>query len=133
MQNTIAPLKFKSCYQIEILEPDKTFLVDEENCRLLRGKLTTLVSSLLKTNAYSRDEIVDILANKASVAEVYYVIELLKQSGHLEEENTLTKERSAFFHFLDVNPKEAEERLKTFSLFALGFGNVDVTPYTSAF
>ncbi|MBS3903721.1 MAG: TOMM precursor leader peptide-binding protein [Simkania sp.] len=127
------PLRFKSCYHVETIEPDKTFLLSEKASHLLKGRLIALVTPLLKLGVYSLDEIADQLSEKLHAAEVYYVIEHLEKSNYIEYvEKECSEEFSAFCHLMGITPKIALQKLRSCKVFVTGHGNIDIQPYISA-
>jgi oxazoline/thiazoline synthase len=115
--------KFKSCFQIEILE-SQVFLLSEKDYFVLTGYLYELLASLID-GQHTVDDIIEQCEGKASAAELYYALMLMEQKGYIvESTDELLPEIEAFWHSLNVNTKELINRLKNTEVSVKTFGNV---------
>ena len=101
--------KFKTCFQIEIIESVGVFLLSESDYFVLTGHLYELVAPLID-GRHSVDEIVELLRGQVSAAEVYYALTLMERKGYImENDNSLPSQYWSVEDFCFV-PKKAEEQ-----------------------
>lgn len=122
--------KFKSCFYPEIIQPDKVILFNELNeTIILNGVLYVYLTPYLIKGDHSADELVDLLAEKFSPAEVYYALMRLEKKGWIKEKNdVLSREISVFCDLLKIDFNTAEDRLKRNSLSIKNLGNLSLQP-----
>ena len=108
--------KVKSCfYSLSLqtsLDSKDLLLLSERDSVLLSGCLNQLLIPLLD-GCHTVDEIIDLLQEKASAAEVYYALMLIEQKGYLvESDDTLPSNLIIFCEHLNVAPVLASRRLQ---------------------
>jgi len=124
--------KFKSCFHVETIESVGVFLLSELDYFVLTGHLYELVAPLIDGQR-SSDDIADLLRDRASPAEVYYVLMLLEKKGYIvEADKSLPDEIAAFWDSLKVERGEAKSRLQAVKVFVTSFGNVKPEPFITA-
>ncbi|HAG81495.1 MAG TPA: adenylate cyclase [Cyanobacteria bacterium UBA12227] len=122
--------KFKSSFQIEILE-SSVFLLSEHDSFLLSGRLYKLLVPLID-GQHTVDEIIERLDGEASVAEVYYALMLMEQKGYIVESyDAFSAEVEAFCELLKVDSREAKKRLDAKNVSVKTLGNVDPKDFIS--
>lgn len=115
--------KFKSCFQIEILE-SQVFLLSEKDYFVLTGHLYELLAPLID-GQHTVDDIIEQCKGKASAAELYYALMLMEQKGYIvESTDELLPEIEAFWQRLDVDIREVFSRLKNIQVSVETFGNI---------
>src|SRR5687767_14460876 len=75
---------FKPCFHVERFGEEGVFLLTETSQVLLRGRLYCTLAPLLDGQR-STDELVDLLEEEATIAEVYYALARLEQQGYIVE------------------------------------------------
>jgi oxazoline/thiazoline synthase len=107
---------FKSRFRVEKIEPDKIFLIAEEEAFLLEGQVYQLVVPLIDGHN-TADDIAETLRGKISAAEVYYTLMHLEQKGYMTEADANTMPSSAaFWETLNLNPQTVVEQFKNTSI-----------------
>lgn len=115
--------KFKSCFQIEILE-SQVFLLSEKEYFVLTGYLYKLLAPFID-GQHTVDDIIEQCEGKASAAELYYALMLMEQKGYIvESTDELLPEFEAFWHSLDVNTRELINCFKNTQVSVKTFGNI---------
>ncbi len=126
--------QFKRCYHVETVAPDGVFLLSENQYALLNGHLYQQLVPLID-GQHTLDEIVDLMQEHASAAEVYYALMLMEKKGYLvekvENENELTTALAAFYETLNVNTTEAARRLQATKVAVRAIGAVTIEPLIS--
>jgi ribosomal protein S12 methylthiotransferase accessory factor len=124
--------KFKSCFRIEIVESVGVFLLSESDYFVLEGRLYEQLAPLLNGH-HSVDDLVDLLQEKASAAEVYYVLMLMEQKGYIvESDDTLPSHLAAFWDSLNLDRAIATSRLQAIKVSLISLGNIPTQPLISA-
>lgn len=108
--------KVKSCFHSlslpTSLDSKDLLLLSERDSVLLGGHLNQLLTPLLD-GCHTVDEIVDLLQEKASAAEVYYALMLMEQKGYIvESDDTLPSNLTIFCEHLNTAPVLAYRRLQ---------------------
>lgn len=116
--------RFRRCFQIESLAPDALFLLSDKQSGLLLEPLQQVLAPLIDGQR-STDEIIDqvlpqLLPEDASMqdmilagAKVYHALMLMEQQGYLvENTDTLPSELEIFFDALNLQPRQAGQRLE---------------------
>ena len=75
---------FKSCYHVEVVEPDTVILLSERGHQSLRGRLYYLLAPLID-GSRSVGEIVRQLEGQALPVEVFHALMRLKEKGYLSQ------------------------------------------------
>ena len=133
--------KFKSCFRIEIVDPETVFILSERNSFVLRGLLYKLLAPLLDGNR-TVDEIVEevtpqLVSEAASLPEfisananVYHGLMLLEQKGYIvESDDELPVELITFCETLKVDVKEANYRLQNTKVAVKSFGDIATSEF----
>jgi ribosomal protein S12 methylthiotransferase accessory factor len=122
--------KFKSCFHIEILESD-VFLISDKDYFVLRGHLYELLAQLID-GQHTVDQLLELLQEQASAAEVYYALMLMEKKGYIVENNeNLPSEVEAFWDILNVEQSQTTSRLKTTKISVTAFGRVSIKEFIS--
>ena len=122
---------FKSCYSITTIEPDQVFILSERAKICLSDRFLYLVASLVNGNRTS-DEIIEAIQIKllpqnatpedptlfqkvldASIKAQAALFQLEQQGYLVEKQELLTSNLISFCHHLQVNPEQAEQKLKS--------------------
>lgn len=94
--------KLKECYRVERIEDEGIVLLSEQDYFWMTGKPFLEVAPHL-TGEYSVDELLEKLADKLSMPEIFFAIESLKSQGHLvESKDYMPKSIESFWSALDV-------------------------------
>lgn len=103
----------KNHFQVEVLkEEESVYLLSENENFILGGRVYTSIIPLIDGKK-SCDEIVDMLSEKFSAAQVYYAFEILKNRGCITEDSSnFTPEEKKFWNSLGFHAKDIEEKLK---------------------
>lgn len=124
--------KFKSCFHVETVESVGVFLLSESEYFVLEGRLYELLAPLID-GRHSVDDIVNLLQQKVSAAEVYYALMLMEQKDYIvENDETLLPDLATFCDILKVDRAIATIRLQTTAVSVSSFGNVPTQPFISA-
>ncbi|MCA1991104.1 MAG: TOMM precursor leader peptide-binding protein [Coleofasciculus sp. S288] len=122
--------KFKSCFRVEIIG-DRVFLLSEKDYFLLSGHLYKRLAQLMD-GQHTVDDLIEHLKGQASAAEVYYALMLMEQNGYIvESTNDLPSSVEAFWEILNVDLKEAQNRLETTKVAVTAFGTVSTSEFIS--
>ena len=123
--------QFKRCYHVETVAPEGVFVLSENQSSLLKGQLYQQLVPLMN-GQHTVDEIVDLMQEHTSAAEVYYALMLMEKTGYLvENENKLTTSVAAFYETLNVNTTEAARRLQNLKVAVRAVGAVTIEPIIS--
>ncbi len=120
---------FKPSYDVEVMETEGVFLLSETSPVLLRGALYARLAALLDGQR-SADDLVDLLEEEASPAEVYYALARLEQQGYIAEANGLIPvQEAAFWSAAGVEPSRALGNLATTAVSVAAFGALGRATY----
>ncbi len=123
--------KFKNCFHIEILD-DQIFLLSETDCFLLSGHLYQQLAPLIN-GKNTVDNIVDILEDKYSTAEVYYAVMNMEQKGYIvEADDDIPSNVAAFWELANLDISTAKNRLKSTKVSVTTLGNLPVKDLISS-
>ncbi|RKZ91216.1 MAG: adenylate cyclase [Candidatus Parabeggiatoa sp. nov. 1] len=123
--------QFKRCYHVEIVEPEGVFLLAHNQYFLLKGRLYQQLAFLIDGRR-TVDEIVDLMQEQASAAEVYYALMLMEQKGYLvENDHSLPTAVAAFYDTLNIETRDAVRRLQTTNVVVRSLGAIDIEPFIS--
>ena len=122
--------KFKSCFQVEIVESVGVFLLSESDYFVLTGHLYELLVPLIDGNN-TVDDIIDILQDKVSSVEIYYGLMLMEQKGYIVEKNDSLpdEELSAFWNILNIETRLVKDRLKSTRVSVKSLGKIKTQPF----
>jgi len=122
--------RFRVGVRVEVVA-EGVFILSERNDSLLNGTLYQLLAPLI--DGYrTTDDIVDLLADRATAAEVYYALMRLAQKGYIvESKQHLPAALEPFCHALNISPEIAYQRLQTTSIAVKGLGSVPVSEFIS--
>jgi ribosomal protein S12 methylthiotransferase accessory factor len=124
--------KFKRYFHAETVKPEGVFLLSENQYSLLKGRLYQQLVPLINGGQHTVDDIVDLMQEQASAAEVYYALMLMEQKGYIvENDNKLPHSVAAFYDTLNINTTEAAHRLQTTKVAVRSVGAVTVEPFLS--
>ncbi|MEM8719589.1 MAG: TOMM precursor leader peptide-binding protein [Cyanobacteria bacterium P01_G01_bin.39] len=116
--------KFKSCFQVEIVESLGIFLLSETDSFLLKGNVYEKIAPLID-GTRTINEIVDLLEGQASTAEIYYALMQMEQNSYLVETyDNIQPSITAFCDSLNVAPQEAFPRWQTIKVVVHSFSLV---------
>lgn len=103
---------FKPSLHVEVLTDEDSVLILSETERLvLSGRLFCAVAALIDGRRRA-DDLVDLLSDEASAAEVYYALNQLEQRGLLAEGgDSVPAERAEFWSAMGAAPAAAESRV----------------------
>lgn len=107
-------LSWNRSYHIEILDPEKILLIDEQSSKMLTGRVFPLLAPLLN-GQYSVQELEEKLAHQVFRPEISYALELCKAKGFIIEEKESPPEQPeqvAFWHSLNVGYSSVQNRLR---------------------
>ena len=123
--------KFKNCFKVITIESVGVFLLSETDYYVLTGKLYELLAPLINGER-TPEELIELVAEKASAAEVFYALMLMEQKGYIvESEDPLPSEIASLCDLLQINREAASERLKTTKVAVKTYGNIDPKPFVS--
>lgn len=124
--------RFKPHFKVQIIEDDNAvFLLSEEGYYALQGRLYCLLAPYLD-GRYSVDDIIELLAGKASIAEIYYALELMDNKDYITEaRDDFPAEQLAFWSALGVEAGAVTEKLKKNRVTVLALGSDSTLPLQS--
>lgn len=128
----ISTPRFKHQYNVEVLPPDKVFLLSESGYYVLTAQSCSSVVGLIDGRRTS-DEIVDALSDKVSMSQAYYVLAMLESKGFIEEATEV--ERSpvlAFWNSLGADSRTVRERLASVRVSLHAFGRAPTAELQNA-
>ena len=133
--------RFKSCYSVETIEPDKVFILSERGSVCLCERMTYLVAALIDCDR-SSDEIIEaiqwqMMPQEAGIQEkttlfqdmlnasiqAQAVLFKLEKEGYLvEQDESLPSHLLTVCHHLNISPSQADQQLKTTKVAVKAFG-----------
>ncbi|NEP41311.1 MAG: TOMM precursor leader peptide-binding protein, partial [Okeania sp. SIO2H7] len=123
--------KFKDCFKVITIESVGVFLLSEIDYYVLTGKLYELLAPLINGER-SPEELIDLVAGKASAAEVFYALMLMEQKGYIvENDDRLSPEIASLCDLLKIDRQGASDRLKTTKVAVRSYGKIDPKPFIS--
>ena len=125
--------KFKDCFLVEPVSPDKLFILTESHYWVLEGAAFHHLAPLL-TGEYTALDIVQRLEDRVSAPQLFYALNHLEQRGWLTEavENGLGAEASAFWYMLGVDAAKVPQRLATAGVEIVTVGEGEAGPLLGA-
>ena len=115
---------FKSCYHVEVVEPETVILLSERGHQSLRGRLYCLLAPLID-GSRSVGEIVRRLEGQALPVEVFHALMRLREKGYLvEADGSVPSEIAAFWHCLELEAAVWQRRLQETRVTVTSFGAV---------
>ena len=116
----------KPTYRAELIDPDTVIVLSERGHAALHGHVFTLVMPLLDGQRTAA-EIVEVLADRADAALVFYALMRLRTSGYvIDVDGSLTPEQVAFWSALDLDPVLAQARVEAASVSVVTYGSAPV-------
>ncbi len=116
--------QFKRQFHVEPVESVGVFLLDEQNYFVLTGEIYEALAPLIDGQR-TTDELVELLEDKVSPAEVYYALMLMERKGYIADNAAnLPAAVAAIADSANVERTEAENRWKTARITVTTFGNV---------
>lgn len=124
--------KFKDHFHVVVSEPKDVFLLSEKRHYALSGRLYTWLAPFLDGH-HTVEDIVEQLQGQASASDINYALMLLENKGYITDaDETLLPEVAAFWHLLDIDPKEAAHRLPSAKVAVSAFGNIPTEQFISS-
>lgn len=137
--------RFKSCYSVEIIEPDQVFILSERGSVCLCDRMTYLVASLIDGNR-SSDEILEAIqwqmmpkaadiqekatlfqdVLNASIQAQAVLFKLEKEDYLVERDETLPTHLLTICNHLNISPSQAEQQLTTIKVAVQAFGALSI-------
>jgi ribosomal protein S12 methylthiotransferase accessory factor len=102
--------RFKPHLRVEVVPGEGAFVLSGTGQTLLRGRLYELVVPWVGQGR-SADNVCDALEDRASPAEVYYVLGQLEKKGFVCGEDAVAEGESAWWWSQDIDPHDASRRL----------------------
>jgi ribosomal protein S12 methylthiotransferase accessory factor len=119
--------RFKPHLRVEVVPGEGAFVVSGTQQTLLKGCLYELVVPWVG-DGRTPDDLCDQLRDRASAAEVYFVLGQLERKGYLcEQAGALPDEEAALWSSQQIDPAEAARRLGETTVTLRAFG-VDEAP-----
>jgi ribosomal protein S12 methylthiotransferase accessory factor len=116
--------KFKTRFRVETIEAEGAFLLSERDAILLSDRLYQLLVPLVD-GTRSADEIVEQLQDQLPAQHIYYALMELEQRGYLvENQEVLPANIAIFCEHLNVNVKNAYQRLQTTKVAVQALGSL---------
>lgn len=123
--------KFKSHFQVRIIEPDLVLLLSESDCIPLQGRPTALLAPFVDGN-HTLEDVYQELKGRVTFADVYYGFSLLERAGVVVEgDDTEPLGLAAFRDYLNVDPNLFRSRLEAASVSVVSLGGIPVAPFIS--
>ncbi|MEK8019338.1 MAG: TOMM precursor leader peptide-binding protein, partial [Candidatus Parabeggiatoa sp.] len=120
--------QLKHCFHVEIIEAEGVFLLSENQSALLKGHLYQHLVPLIN-GQHTVDNIVDLMHEQASAAEVYYALMLMEQKGYLvESDEHLPTAVAAFYETLNVDTTAVVRKLQQTKVVVRAIGTVSAEP-----
>lgn len=117
------PPKFKDHLHIEIVPPDKVFVIAEFGQFVLTGRSSAAVASLVDGTRETED-IISALHGEVSAGQVRYVLALMETRGYIDEAIPgVPRSASAYWHSLGVSSRAASTKTRDPRLEVRSFGN----------
>jgi oxazoline/thiazoline synthase len=123
--------KFKEHFYVEIIEPNRVFLLSEKSHYFLTGHLYYLLAPLL--NGYHTvADIAKKLQKKVSLSEIYYTLMHLENKGYIvDSDNSFSVEEKAFWNLIDIEPKTVVNRSVATKVAVTALGQVTSQSFIS--
>jgi ribosomal protein S12 methylthiotransferase accessory factor len=125
--------RFRSHLYVEIVPPDRVFLVTEGRHFTLSGRSVAAAAALIDGRRTSDEIVVRLIADGSTPTDAYLALLTLEKHGHLEEEYLpgldlpdLPLGTMAFWDALGVEPPVAAERLAARTVAVVQVGRVAV-------
>ncbi len=123
--------KFKDFLEVKTIEPDNVLLFSETGNYMLTGNIYYLLSNLINGDR-TIEEITKEIRNKASLAEINFALSSLEKAGYItESEPSFPTNKSAFYNFLDIEPKVAQSRLQKTKVSISTVGDINAKLFIS--
>ena len=121
-------LQFKPHLRLELLDPERAFLLGEREQFMLTGRVQVLVAPMLDGRRAVRD-VIAALEGRVSSPEVLYTLSLLEKRGYVvDASSALSPEMAAFWQALGVAPTEAASRLAAAPVAVRALDGLDPAP-----
>ena len=120
----IAIPRFAQQFNVEVLPPDRVFLMSESGYFTLDAHSVALVAPLIDGRR-SVDEIVDELSGQVSMTQAYYVLATLENRGYTEPAtDDMPAAAAAFWSSVGIRAPDAARRLRESSVEIVTIGDV---------
>ena len=124
--------QLKPHLRLELLGPERAFLLGEREQFMLTGRAQVLVAPMLDGRRAVRD-IIAALEERVSPPEVLYTLSLLEKRGYLvDATSALPPEAAAFWQASGVAPAEAAQRLAAAPVAVLALDGLEPAPLVQA-
>ena len=122
--------RFKHHIRAEVVPGEGVFVLSGQQQTLLKGRLYELVVPCVG-DGLSTDDLCDRLQDRASAAEIYFVLNQLEAKGFLcEQRGPLPDDEAALWAAQQIDPSQAARRLGETTVTLRSFG-VDAGPLVS--
>jgi oxazoline/thiazoline synthase len=117
---------FQPHLRVEIVEPDKVYLISEKKHFVLVGRTCKLISYLLLKN-YTIERIIQELDKELPIEEIFKVLIFLKNKGYITEfSDELSSSELAFWSIQGFDSLEALEKIKRSTVSLTSAGDVPI-------
>jgi bacteriocin biosynthesis cyclodehydratase domain-containing protein len=124
--------QLKRFFHPEVVPSEGVFLLSEESHHVLRGKTFVLLAPLLD-GQHTDDEIATILEHQVAPNDVFYALEILKQTGHVADAvPAMPAAQAAFWDTLGVAPQLAAQKLQESAVAIVCFGSLEGSAIAAA-
>lgn len=124
-------LRFKPCFQYEIVPAEGVFLLTEQGGVLLKGTAYTQLAPYLD-GQYDLATIIANLQAQFSPLEIFHLLDNLQKAGYVTPvDNCLPPPQAAFWQLLNIEPSTTVKRLQEQTVAITAVGNVDITAFTT--
>lgn len=124
--------RFRRNFNVEVMPPDKVFLLSEAGYFTLDADSAAVIAPLIDGERTAH-EIVDAAAGRVSMTQAYYVLAVLEKRGYLESATTdLPPGAGAFWNSLGVTAEDASAALHCSPITVVTLGDVDRSRFGSS-
>jgi len=124
--------RFKQHFNVQVVPPDKVFLLSEAGYFTLDATSAAVIAPLIDGER-TVHEIVDAAAGRVSMTQTYYVLAILEQRGYLEPATSdLPPAAGAFWNSLGLTARAANDALSRSPVSLLTLGEVDEAPFAAS-
>lgn len=124
--------RFKSCYHVEVLEPQQVFLLTETRQFFLEGRAYGALAPLLD-GRMTLEEILEAVNGSVPAPEILFALDTLERKGYLaESDGSAPRQDAAFWEVLGADPATAAARLSGASVSLRCLGGAPDVPAREA-
>ncbi len=122
---------FKSHFQVEVVPPDRVFLVSESDRIVVEGRLYALLAPFIDGRNTVQD-IVDCVEGRANVLDVRFGLSMLEEERYIIETDDETPAGlAAFRDLLDVDVDDFKRRLRDARVRVTSFGDMPTEEFAT--